>query len=50
MLDFIKEWDFFGVPVPKLNLRGESDIKTTAGALVSFIVTGLTTIFALMKL
>ena len=50
MQALFKSFDMFGASVPSLNIRGERVIKTSAGACVSIIVIGLTTLFALLKL
>ena len=50
MKDIFKSFDMFGAPMPSLHIRGEPVVKTSAGACISIIVIGLTSLFALIKL
>ena len=49
MKDIFKSFDMFGAPMPSLHIRGEPVVKTSAGACISIIVIGLTSLFALIK-
>ena len=46
----VKNLDIFGAEVPGLNLRGQTKVKTFAGAFVSLAIMGITVMFALLKL
>ena len=50
MKDIFKSFDMFGAPMPSLHIRGEPVVKTLAGACISIIFIGLTSLFALFKL
>ena len=45
----VKKFDYFGAPIPSFNLRGETEVKTSAGACLSIIVSALTLAFSLIK-
>ena len=46
----LKKLDYFGAPIPSLNISGHSTVKTKTGGLLSFIIILLTLGFALLKL
>ena len=46
---FVKNLDFFGAPIQFLNLRGETNVKTSAGACLSMFISALTLSFAMLK-
>ena len=50
MKDTFLSLDMFGAPMPSLHIRGDPVVKTSAGACISIIVIGLTSLFALLKL
>ena len=41
--------DMFGAPMPTLNVKGKTDVKTMIGGLMSVLILGLTFAFALLK-
>ena len=48
--DFLKALDIFGKPVPTFNIRGQTEVKTMCGALMSFVIMFLTIMFGILKL
>ena len=50
MPKFLKSLDMFGAPVPMLNLRGETKVKTSIGAIVSILIFAIVFVFALFKM
>ena len=46
----LKRLDFFGAPLPSINVRGHAKIKTKTGGLLSFFIILLTVGFGILKL
>ena len=46
----VRKLDFFGVKLPQLNVKGEEQVKTSAGGLLSFLIMCVTFVFALLKI
>ena len=46
----LKKLDYFGAPIPTLNMLGDTMVKTKTGGLLSFIIILLTLGFAILKL
>lgn len=42
--------DLFGAPAPTFNIRGESEVRTFCGGIVSSVIITVTILFALLKL
>ena len=47
---FLLNIDMFGAPVPTFNMRKQGTIKTSIGTVISILIMGMTSIFALLKL
>ena len=50
LLSFLLNIDMFGAPVPTFNMRKQGTIKTSIGTVMSILIMGMTSIFALLKL
>ena len=50
MPKFLKSLDMFGAPVPTLNMRGETTVKTPIGAICSILIFAIVFAFALFKM
>ena len=37
-MNFIRNTDLYGVPVPSFNLKGEAEVKTVVGGLLTFSI------------
>ena len=48
--DFLKNIDIFGKPVPTFSIRGQTEVKTLCGALISLFIMFLTIMFGILKL
>ena len=46
----VKGLDIFGAPLPQFNLRGEGEVKTLIGGIVSFVIMIVTFLFAAVKM
>ena len=48
-MNFIREQDGYAAKIPSFNVRGESEVKTFVGGLISLLITGLTLSYAIGK-
>ena len=46
----LKSLDLFAAPLPQFNIRGEQEVKTYFGGLISLMIMIVTAIFAMIKL
>ena len=48
--NLVKRLDLFGEAVPNFNLRGQTKVKTSFGAVATILIVTLTFMFSLVKL
>ena len=50
MSNMLLSLDLFGAPAPTFNIRGESEVRTYCGGIVSSVIMTVVVLFALLKL